>query len=218
MTYSVSAVMDNSAGWHGKLPVAGDFVTRRLHSVFVEAWDEWLTCGLTSLQERYASHWQEQYLASPPWRFVITEDFLPSPLNSAAWTGVIIPSLDRVGRYYPLTLVSRLSEIPASQHEQAALWSWLHQIEDLAVDAMQDDWSIEQLDAELLSLGPPVKADVSVENLDNSGPWATFFSACLSPHSMGKDGRCVWYSGSGLQSTKLVVTDRRDDSVVELWS
>ncbi len=218
MTQAASSTGTDIAGWHGKLPVAGDFVTRRLHSVFVEAWDNWLSNGLTGLQERDAAHWREHYLASPPWRFVITQDFMPSPLNAVAWAGVIIPSIDRVGRYYPLTLVSRLNAIPASHREQAGLWSWLLQLEDLAVDAMQDDWSIEQLDAELLNLGSPDRVGPMLGQLNEDGPWTSFFDACLSSRAPSGDGRCVWYSGSGLQTNKLIVTERRDDSVVELWS
>jgi hypothetical protein len=114
--------------------------------------------------------------------------------------------------------VSQLHAIPANHHAQAGLWSWLHRLEDLAVDAMQDDWSIEQLDTELLSLGSPDRAGPILGQLNEDGPWVSFFDACLNSRSPSSDGRCVWYSGSGLQATKIIVTERRDDSVAALWS
>jgi type VI secretion system ImpM family protein len=218
MTQAEFALASDVVGWHGKLPVAGDFVTRRLHSVFVDAWDEWLSNGLAGLRERDADHWLGRYLASPPWRFVITQEFMPSPLNAATWAGVLVPSVDRVGRYYPLTLVTRLNGIPAGHLEQAGLWSWLHKLEDLAVDAMLDEWSIDQLDAESLRLGQPVAADSVQGQLDDSGPWASFFSACLEPLPAVGGGRCVWFSGAVLQSTKLWIANGRDDSVQGLWT
>jgi type VI secretion system ImpM family protein len=218
MSQVASALTTEVVGWHGKLPVAGDFVTRRLHSAFVDAWDDWLSTGLAGLRERDAEHWLERYLASPAWRFVITQQFMPSPLNTLAWAGVIVPSVDRVGRYYPLTLAAPLSDIPVGHREQAGLWSWLHRLEDVAVDAMQDDWSIEQLDAESLRLGQPQAADPPQGRLDENGPWATFFHACLTPRPGLGDGRCVWYSGAGLQSTRLMVAQSRDNSVMGLWA
>lgn len=217
MSPAAPALASETAGWHGKLPVAGDFVTRRLHSGFVDAWDAWLSSGLAALRERDAAHWLAHYLASPAWRFVTTAQFLPGPLAAQAWCGVLIPSVDRVGRYYPLTLAARLEQLPAAQAQQAGLWSWLHQLEDAAVDAMQDDWSIEQLDAELLRLGPPQPGAQAPGHAQAAGPWTPFFSACLQPVTAGA-GRCVWYSGSGLEPTRLLVSPGLDDSVCGLWA
>ena len=218
MTQGMGAPVNEAVGWHGKLPVAGDFVTRRLHSGFVDAWDDWLSSGLAALRERDPAHWLQHYLASPAWRFVLTPGFMPSPLHALAWAGVMIPSVDRVGRYYPLTLAVRLSAIPAAPQAQAALWSWLHQLEDLAVDAMQDDWSIEELDAQLLRLGQPQASAFSHSPLDGSGPWASFFAACLTPSAATGGGRCVCFSGAGLQDTRLLLAQGRDASATGLWT
>jgi hypothetical protein len=38
------------------------------------------------------------------------------------------------------------------------LLGWLHRLEDVAVDAMHDDWSIDELDEALEDLPPPVAA------------------------------------------------------------
>jgi type VI secretion system protein ImpM len=209
-------------GCHGKLPVAGDFVTRRLPANFVDAWDNWLSDGLAALHQSDPDGWLEQYLASPAWRFVITPKFLPAPLEGLAWAGVVIPSVDRVGRYYPLTLATRLYHLPGTQPEQAGLWSWLHRLEDVAVDAMQDDWAIEQLDTVLLHLGPPQAALEVAELPDGSNPWTDFYAACKGPPgsvaALAPDrGRCVWYSGSGLQAVRLLVSQGLDARVMALW-
>lgn len=217
MSQEAHPLVTEAVGWHGKLPVAGDFVTRRLHAGFVEAWDGWLSGGLAALRQRDAQHWLEHYLASPAWRFVITQQFLPGPLGLAAWGGVMIPSVDRVGRYYPLTLAARLHSLPCVHQQQAGLWSWLHQLEDVAVDAMQDDWSIEQLDAVLLRLGLPQPAEPVPGHPEEGGPWTPFFSACLDAVQAGA-GRCVWYSGAGLQATRLMVSQGLDESVLGLWA
>jgi type VI secretion system protein ImpM len=221
MSLALAGLAADAIGWHGKLPVAGDFVTRRLPSGFVDAWDGWLSSGLAALRQSDPDGWLEQYLASPAWRFVMTPQFLPGPLDGLTWAGVMIPSVDRVGRYYPLTLATRLQRLPDAQPEQAGLWSWLHRLEDLAVDAMQDDWSIEQLDTTLLRMGPPQAAAELTSLPGGSNPWSHFYAACVPASSATARGQsggsCVWYSGSGLDATRLLVSQDLDDAVMALW-
>jgi len=50
------------------------------------------------MQER----WLEAYLTSPVWRFVLS----PGICGDGAYGGVMVPSVDRVGRYFPLTIVT----------------------------------------------------------------------------------------------------------------
>jgi type VI secretion system protein ImpM len=69
---------------------------------------------------------------------------------------VLMPSVDKVGRYFPLTLVARLPDPPHSAAEFEALLSWLQRLEDLAVDAMHDDWSVEALEEALVALPSPI--------------------------------------------------------------
>jgi type VI secretion system protein ImpM len=143
------------AGWHGKLPSLGDFASRRLEPDFVALWDGWLAAGLSSLQQRSPDTWLQHYLACPAWRFVLMPGLLPAPFADQAYAGVLMPSVDRIGRYFPLTLIAPLVEPPQGGAELRTLLSWLHDLDDLAVDALQDDWSIERLEAELAQCPRP---------------------------------------------------------------
>ena len=138
-------------GWHGKLPSLGDFASRRLDSSFIETWDGWLAAGLLALRETNADGWLDAYLASPSWRFVLQ----PGVLGDGGWAGVLMPSVDRVGRYFPFTIVLPLGRGPASVQQLAALWHWLGRLDDLASDALQDDWSVDTLEAELARMAAP---------------------------------------------------------------
>ena len=219
----------HAVGWHGKLPTVGDFATRRLDGNFVGAWDDWLSAGLARLRADDPQHWLEAYLASPTWRFVLTPGFLPAPLHAASWTGVVMPSVDRVGRYYPLTLAAPLPAIPAGAEGQGALWSWLQCLEDAAVDALQEDWSIDALEAELLRLGPPpapgpAAADTghgqSAGAHDTSAQVSmeSFFAVVASaPPGRAGQGRCVWYSEADISAPRLLCSTALDDSILRLW-
>jgi type VI secretion system protein ImpM len=131
-------------GWYGKLPSLGDFASRRLTPLFVEPWDRWLATGLASWRESDES-WLEAFLAAPTWRFALGAGvpFEESP----GYAGVLMPSVDRVGRYFPLTVVR-----PRGLTEDQAPAAWLQALEGVAVSALHDDWNAERLDAELEAL------------------------------------------------------------------
>jgi len=99
----VTAPAAQPPGWHGKLPSLGDFASRRLDASFIEPWDGWLAAGLLALREARPEGWLEDYLGSPSWRFLLMPGVLPGDAGKQAWAGVLMPSVDRVGRYFPLT-------------------------------------------------------------------------------------------------------------------
>ena len=89
-----------AAGFYGKVPTRGDFVSRRLPWTFVDPWDRWLQGGLACSRDQLGDAWLEVYLTSPVWRFALT----PGVCGDAGWIGIVLPSVDRVGRYFPLTV------------------------------------------------------------------------------------------------------------------
>ena len=153
----------DSLGWYGKLPSLGDFASRRLDADFIEAWDAWLAQGLSDWQARAPESWLDRYLAGPSWRFVLMPGVLSPPCADTAWAGVLMPSVDRVGRYFPLTLAQPLAHLPADGGQAESLLGWLQQLDDLAVDALHDDWSIEQIEIELQRIGDWQVAELNSE-------------------------------------------------------
>jgi type VI secretion system protein ImpM len=91
-------------GFYGKLPSHGDFLRRRVSDAFVDAWDAWLRECLAASRTALGPRWLDVYLTSPAWRFVCAAGACgPAPV-----IGVAAPSVDQVGRYFPLTLVAEL--------------------------------------------------------------------------------------------------------------
>ncbi len=142
-------------GWHGKLPAQGDFVSRRLDRDYIELWDQWLSEGMIALREQLGAAWLDAYLASPSWRFLLMPGVLAGSLGGSAWAGVLMPSVDRVGRYFPFTLVQPLDARLVSTAQMPALWHWLERIDGLAADALHEEWDVERLETELASNGGP---------------------------------------------------------------
>ena len=134
-------------GWHGKLPVIGDFAGRRIDPAFLAAWDRWLDGELQAMARQPG--WPAGYLDSPSWRFLLMPGVLPGEAAERAWVGVLMPSVDRVGRYYPLTLACPLTSLPVDAQGVRDLWSWVGELDQLAAQALHEDWGLERLDAEL---------------------------------------------------------------------
>ena len=145
--------MESIAGWYGKLPSLGDFATRRLPPDFVEPWDEWLAGGLAAWREADDA-WLQAYLSAAPWCFVLGPQVLPSRRGlgsvAPAWAGVLMPSVDRVGRYFPLTLAGPLDA--PERLDPCRLARWLRALCSLGVDALHGDWTPDELDEALLDL------------------------------------------------------------------
>ena len=103
-------VAGSATGFFGKLPALGDFVERALPAEFVTPWDAWLQRAIAASRASLGEQWLDIYLTSPLWRFVLGA----GPCGARAWAGVMMPSVDRVGRYFPLTVAAPL---PAGPHE-----------------------------------------------------------------------------------------------------
>jgi type VI secretion system protein ImpM len=142
-----------TVGFFGKVPSRGDFVRRALPPSFVAAWDEWLQAGLAGSKESLGEAWLDIYLTSPVWRFALAADLA----GDVAAAGVLMPSVDSVGRYFPLTLACVLDDAPAPlllRTERA----WFERAEALALDALAEGSSFEELVEGLGTLGCPAPA------------------------------------------------------------
>lgn len=210
----MTAAPASAAGWHGKLPTLGDFATRRLPPAFVQRWDGWLSAGLAALQQQPG--WLDGYLASPSWRFLL----MPGVMDAQPWAGVLMPSVDRVGRYYPLTIAQPLAALPAEGDAMEALWAWLLRIDEAAADALHEDWTIDALEAELQRIGTPVlsglaapspqahsTAAASVQRLSLGGHRhgaARVAADWLAGGAQQAGGAAYWYAEADLAAPQLL--------------
>ncbi len=71
---------------------------RRLPPNFVERWDEWLQAGLQHMP--HARRLSDDGALAPVRRFWLG----PGVVDALAWGGLLMPSTDRAGRRFPLTV------------------------------------------------------------------------------------------------------------------
>jgi type VI secretion system protein ImpM len=142
-------------GIYGKLPSHGDFLQRRVPPEFLTPWDDWLQGGIAASRAALAGQWTDTYLTSPVWRFALSA----SACGRAAVAGLMAPSVDRVGRFFPLTLMWRLpANVPpvvyASLTGEALVTAEQLLVDSLTAEALD----FEHFDEQVTLLGPSVRA------------------------------------------------------------
>lgn len=91
-------------GAWGKIPALGDFFHLRLGRGFVDGWDRFVQGALIAGRAALGGRWNDCYLTAPIWRFTLAPGLAgPDPA-----IGVMMASIDRVGRQFPLTLAAAL--------------------------------------------------------------------------------------------------------------
>ncbi len=127
-------------GLFGKLPAHGDFIYRDLPTTFINAWDTWLQSFIGCSQEQIGEAWLDVYLTSPIWRFALSEGVI----DQHAWAGIVLPSVDRVGRYFPFSVVTRLPGI-TNPLEIITQSNWFDSIESAALKALDGQLVLDDL-------------------------------------------------------------------------
>jgi type VI secretion system protein ImpM len=138
-------------GLYGKIPSLGDFITRRLPRGFIAPWETWMQEAMTNSREQLGDIWLDNYLTSPLWRFALS----PGICGEQGWAGILMPSVDRVGRYYPFTLAARLDPNCNLFLFMEESESWFSRMEHLALSCLEDDFDMSALEQQLRSLGVP---------------------------------------------------------------
>ncbi len=145
-------VAGECAGFFGKVTSHGDFVARRLAPSFVQPWDAWLQGGLQASRQALGERWLATWLSSPIWRFALA----PGVCGDDGVAGLVMPSVDRVGRHFPLTLAATVAGLRPFDC-LGGYDAWFGGLEELALSSLRDDFSLDVFDAALGALAgqPP---------------------------------------------------------------
>ena len=139
-------------GWFGKLPMLGDFAHRRLPRGFVDACDAWLSQGIRASRASLGPAWLDDYLAAPLWCFA----WSPLVVDAHWWFGVLMPSVDAVGRYFPLVVAFEAAQAPTDPHALARWARWYDGAAACALQTLQDRATLDGFESALAVAGTPL--------------------------------------------------------------
>ncbi len=141
--------INEHCGLFGKLPQQADFVSHHLSEEYTDYWHSWLQSSMSVSREQLGDDWLNYYLTSPVWRFALS----PGICSPHAMTGVLIPSMDEVGRYFPLTLTH------AGSHQVWDAWlngeEWFDSVEQVILSALDENISYTGLVESVESMETP---------------------------------------------------------------
>jgi type VI secretion system protein ImpM len=133
--------MKNCVGAFGKIPSLGDFFSINLDHSTVEKLDQWMQTALLTVSEKLGLRWDECYMNAPIWRFALCAGTVSK--NHAL--GVMMPSVDRVGRKFPLillTVTDKPSNVVLDHQFNVDLYE---ELEDIALMTLDDGSTRESL-------------------------------------------------------------------------
>lgn len=183
-------------GFFGKLRSHGDFVGRRLPPEVRDPIDAWLQAALLQSRDALGADWRPTWLSSPLWRFILA----PGVCGMHGWAGVMMPSLDRVGRCFPLLLAASLARAPSLAGCLGTHAPWFVRLEDLALSSLDDGFSLDAFDAALLALdGAPPPAGLSSPLVSRPPPGFAGVVLSGAPAGAMPEGQSAWWTDGSLQ-------------------
>lgn len=139
----------DACGVFGKMPQQGDFISHGLHQDLVDRWYSWCRAGLSISREQLGDEWFDCYLTSPVWRFALS----PGLLCRCPVVGLFIPSVDDVGRPFPLLVAHTVDSWPWEAY--LAGDGWFDKLERVARSALDESTDLQSLSEAVEALPVP---------------------------------------------------------------
>src|SRR5690348_1862282 len=157
------------AGLFGKLPAKRDFIGANASRRFLEVWEPWLQAGVAMSKQALGETWIEIYNRAPIWRFWLGADFC-----GEAVIGAFMPSVDGVGRAFPLAIFVGEGDELLSPPELEPNGAWFAAAEAVLLDALEPGATLELIAEKVQALPapalePPRTADERFEELAEGG-------------------------------------------------
>lgn len=139
------------AAWFGKLSSLGDFAQRRMPAEGLGVFDSWLSRAMQGARDQFGERWLDIYLTAPTLRFA----WAPGVIDTRWWFGLLMPSCDSVGRYFPLVIAQPRSKAPEDRIALDHLELWYEHIGQAALHTLNDEGgSLDALEAALQEAPP----------------------------------------------------------------
>ena len=169
-----------ASGFYGKIPARGDFVQAGLPRSFTDPWADWMQRMLAASRAILGEAWLPAWLEAPVWRFMLA----PGVCGPDAALGLWLPSVDRIGRYFPLTLALLTKEAADLSRLIREGGGFLAAAECAGRDALANDLPPEALAAQTEMALAALPADPGVDPLlypAARGLWWTEGAARVPP-------------------------------------
>jgi type VI secretion system protein ImpM len=138
-------------GLFGKLPAKRDFIALFAPRALLDKWEPWMQAAISASRQSLNANWQQAFLTAPIWRFWLGADICGTTV-----IGAFMPSLDGVGRYYPLTLFAVAdAAAPIAPPDLDAQDAWFAAGEEFLLATLDRDVAYDAITRALDQLAAP---------------------------------------------------------------
>ncbi|QBR70960.1 type VI secretion system-associated protein TagF [Beijerinckiaceae bacterium] len=138
-------------GLYGKLPAKRDFIAIAVPRAFLQVWEPWMEKGMEECRAHLPdADWKNLFITAPIWRF-----WLGPSVCGEAIVGAFMPSMDALGRLFPLTLIGisedktdMLAPPDIDRHDP-----WFERVEEFLLSRLASDACFEATVKALSDLG-----------------------------------------------------------------
>ncbi|SFK33382.1 type VI secretion system-associated protein TagF [Methylocapsa palsarum] len=189
-------------GLFGKLAAKRDFVALSVPREFLRVWEPWIDEGMATGRKRFQpGEWEQAFLSAPIWRF-----WLGSSLCGDAFTGALMPSVDALGRLFPLTLT--LKQGDGERFESPDVDSrddWFERVEEFLLATLDPRTPFETTLSRLADLpSAPGDPETSAENHASA-----IFAALRREHrDLPVSAATFWWTMGGSNCAPLATLQR----------
>ena len=148
-----------SAGLFGKLPAKRDFIGMNASCRFLETWEPWLQAGVAMSKQMLGDAWVETYNRAPIWRYWLGADFC-----GEAMIGAFMPSVDGVGRSFPLAIFVGEGDASLAPPELEPNDAWFGAAEAVLLDALEPGATLELIAEKVGALPAPALEPRTMKN------------------------------------------------------
>jgi type VI secretion system protein ImpM len=139
------------AGLFGKLPAKRDFIAANASRRFLDVWEPWLQAGVAMSKQMLGSAWTDVYNRAPIWRFWLGANFF-----GEATIGAFMPSIDGVGRSFPLAVFVGEGEESLTPPELDPNDRWCEAAESILLEALEPGATLEAIAERVATMPGPV--------------------------------------------------------------
>ena len=197
--------MKTRFGAFGKIAGMGDFLRLNLPGEFVRPWDDWLQASLLAARQAVGQTWEGHYLSAPIWRFSVPGGVI----GPQGVSGVLMASVDRVGRQYPLT-IGALCPPGKTALRHLANTPLFARLEDIALATLEDNATRGGLQDALAGLELVAPSEMPDPGDIYAGPLAPelMLAACTIDTRRGEVG--IWTAHVGDEHRMMLTSGLPD--------
>lgn len=198
-------------GIFGKLPQKRDFIALNLPRAVLEPFETWLQSAVAVSRNELGTSWQDVYLVAPIWRF-----WIGSELLGTTCAGALMPSVDSVGRFFPLSIIyfAEAGEtIAPPPFDALDVWyftveerllSVLNQNADIAVDRLTEGLSSPTSNIAAPAPQPSRFKRGSLWRSDGGAASEVLSVLMSADYWDSMSGRSFWWTNGGSTSGPLI--------------